>query len=153
MARARDGGGRYLLANGRGARFAEPQALAKSEFIVAAELDGAERDARIFLAAPLEREDIERLFEDQIEECSEIVWDEREEAVRARKERRLGALVLRSEELRDADREKIARAALAGLSEPRARRAPLDALAAPVAGAGAVDASSSRCPPRKRGRT
>ena len=60
--------GRYLLANGRGARFAEPQALAKSEFIVAAELDGADRDARIFLAAPLEREDIERLFKDQIEE-------------------------------------------------------------------------------------
>ena len=115
VARARDGGGRYLLANGRGARFAEPQALAKSEFIVAAELDGAERDARIFLAAPLERGDVERLFEDQIEECSEIAWDEREEAVRARKERRLGALVLRSEELRDPDREKIARAALAGL--------------------------------------
>ena len=50
---ARGDGGRYLLANGRGARFAEPQALAKSEFIVAAELDGAEREARIFLAAPL----------------------------------------------------------------------------------------------------
>ena len=115
VARARDGSGRYLLTNGRGARFAEPQALAKSEFIVAAELDGAERDARIFLAAPLEREDIERLFGDQIEERSEILWDEREEAVRARKERRLGALVLSSEELRDADREKIAAAALAGL--------------------------------------
>jgi ATP-dependent helicase HrpB len=115
VARARDGGGRYLLANGRGARFGEPQALAKSEFIVAAELDGAERDARIFLAAPLERGDIERLFGDQIEERSEIVWDEREAAVRARKERRFGALVLRSEELRDADREKIAEAALAGL--------------------------------------
>jgi ATP-dependent helicase HrpB len=109
------GGGRYLLANGRGARFAEPQALAKSEFIVAAELDGADRDARIFLAAPLAREDIERLFKDRIEERSEIAWDEREEAVRARKQRRLGAVVLQTEELRDADREEIARAALAGL--------------------------------------
>ena len=115
VGRARDGSGRYLLANGRGARFGEPQALAKSEFIVAAELDGADRDARIFLAAPLAREDIERLFKDQIEERSEIAWDEREEAVRARKERRLGALVLRSEELRDADREVIAQAALLGL--------------------------------------
>jgi ATP-dependent helicase HrpB len=115
VGRARDGGGRYLLVNGRGARFAEPQALAKSEFIVAAELDGADRDARIYLAAPLEREDIERLFEDRIEERSEIAWDEREEAVRARKQRRLGALVLRSEELRDADRDEIAQAALAGL--------------------------------------
>lgn len=115
VGRARDGGGRYLLANGRGARFAEPQALAKSEFIVAAELDGADRDARIFLAAPLEREDLERLFADRIEEHSEIAWDEREEAVRARKQRRLGALVLRSEELRDADRDEIAQAALTGL--------------------------------------
>jgi ATP-dependent helicase HrpB len=115
VARARDDGGRYLLANGRGARFAEPQALAKSEFIVAAELDGAERDARIFLAAPLEREDLERLFAEQIEERSEIAWDEREQAVRARKQRRLGALVLRSEELRDADRDEIAEAALSGL--------------------------------------
>jgi ATP-dependent helicase HrpB len=115
VGRARDGGGRYLLTNGRGARFAEPQALAKSEFIVAAELDGADRDARIFLAAPLEREDIERLFKDQIEEHSEIAWDEREEAVRARKQRRLGALVLQSEELRDADRDAIAQAALTGL--------------------------------------
>src|ERR1700734_3215062 len=85
IGRARGDGGRYLLANGRGARFGEPQALSKSEFIVAAELDGAERDARIFLAPPLERGDIERLFADQIEERSEIVWDEREEAVRARK--------------------------------------------------------------------
>ncbi len=120
---ARDGSGRYLLANGRGARFAEPQALAKSEFIVAAELDGADRDARIFFAAPLEREDIERLFKEQIEERSEIVWDEREEVVRARKQRRLGALVLRSEDLRDADPEAIAQAALVGL-----RRLGLDAL-------------------------
>jgi ATP-dependent helicase HrpB len=115
VGRARDAGGRYLLANGRGARFAEPQALAKSEFIVAAELDGADRDARIFLAAPLEREDLERLFKEQIEERSEIAWDEREEAVRARKQRRLGALVLRSEELRDADRGEVAQAALTGL--------------------------------------
>jgi ATP-dependent helicase HrpB len=115
IGRARDGGGRYLLANGRGARFAEPQALAKSEFIVAAEVDGADRDARIFLAAPLAREDIERLFKDRIEERSEIAWDEREAAVRARKQRLLGALVLQTEELRDADREQIARAALAGL--------------------------------------
>ncbi len=55
IGQARGDGGRYLLANGRGARFAEPQALAKSEFIVAAELDGAEREARIFLAAPIAR--------------------------------------------------------------------------------------------------
>jgi ATP-dependent helicase HrpB len=62
IARARGDSGRYLLANGRGAHFAEPQALAKAEFIVAAELDGAEREARIFLAAPVSVEDLEREF-------------------------------------------------------------------------------------------
>ena len=56
IARSRGEGGRYLLANGRGARFGEPQAIAKSQFIVAAELDGADREARIFLAAPVSRQ-------------------------------------------------------------------------------------------------
>ena len=97
IGRARDAAGRYLLANGRGARFAEPQALAKSEFIVAAELDGAEREARIFLAAPSSCADIWSASSNRTSRCtSEIVWDEREQAVRARRDRRLGALVLES---------------------------------------------------------
>jgi ATP-dependent helicase HrpB len=115
IGRARDGSGRYLLANGRGARFGEAQALAKSEFIVAAELDGADRDARIFLAAPVSPGAIARHFAAQIVECAEVVWDEREEAVRARRERRLGALVLESAEMRDPDPSAVQRAVLTGL--------------------------------------
>jgi ATP-dependent helicase HrpB len=115
IGRARDGSGRYLLANGRGARFGEAQALSKSEFIVAAELDGAERDARIFLAAPLRLGDIERHFAARIVEHAEVVWDEREDAVRARRERRLGALVLESTEMRDPDPSEVQRAVLIGL--------------------------------------
>ena len=113
IGRARGGG--YVLANGRGARFAEPQALAKSEFIVAAELDGAEREARIFLAAPLRLEDIERLFAVHIVEKAEIVWDDREAAVQARRERRFGALVLQASDIRQPDSDAVQRAALAGL--------------------------------------
>ncbi len=117
IGRARDTGGRYLLANGRGARFAEPQALAKSEFIVAAELDGAEREARIFLAAPLQLADLERHFADRIAEHAEIAWDDREQAVRARRERRLGALVLESCDIRQPDPLEVQRAALSGLRQ------------------------------------
>lgn len=117
IGRARDGGGRYLLANGRGARLAEPQALAKSEFIVAAELDGAEREARIFLAAPIELRDLERHFAAHIEDRAQVVWDEREQAVRARNERRLGALVLESREIRQPDSGQVQRAALDGLRQ------------------------------------
>jgi len=117
IGRSRDGAGRYLLANGRGARFAEPQTLAKSEFIVAAELDGAEREARIFLAAPIALEDLERHFAAHIEDRTEVVWDDREQAVRARNERRLGALALESREIRDPDRGQVQRAALDGLRQ------------------------------------
>jgi ATP-dependent helicase HrpB len=115
IARARGDGGRYLLANGRGARFGEPQALAKAEFIVAAELDGADREARIFLAAPLKLADLEEHFSTHIRDHAEIIWDEREHAVRARRERRLGALLLESVEIRKPEAQAVLEAALTGL--------------------------------------
>jgi ATP-dependent helicase HrpB len=117
IGRARGDGGRYLLANGRGAHFAEPQALSKSEFLVAAELDGAEREARIFLAAPLRLADLEEHFPAQMLEHAEIVWDDREQLIRARRERRLGALVLESAEIRNPDPEAMQQAALTGLRQ------------------------------------
>ena len=117
IGRARGDGGRYLLANGRGARFGEPQALSKAEFIVAAELDGAEREARIFLAAPISLADLEQHFAAQILDHAEILWDDREQAIRARRERRLGALVLGSMEIRNPDPQALQNAALTGLRQ------------------------------------
>jgi ATP-dependent helicase HrpB len=117
IGRARGDGGRYVLANGRGARFAEPQALSKSEFIVAAELDGADREARIFLAAPISLEDIETLFAPRIMDTAQIAWDDREQAIRARRERRLGALILHSSDLRSPDPDAMQAAALIGLRQ------------------------------------
>jgi ATP-dependent helicase HrpB len=117
IGRSRGGDGRYLLANGRGARFGEPQALSKSEFIVAAELDGAEREARIFLAAPLQLADLEEHFSAQIQDREQILWDDREQAIRARRERRLGALVLESAEMRDPDPQAMQEALLTGLRQ------------------------------------
>ena len=117
IARARGDGTRYLLANGRGARFGEPQALAKSEFIVAAELDGAEREARIFLAAPIGLADLEAHFADLISDTAEIHWDDRAGAVSAKRERRLGALLLESAEMRDPDPDAMQTAVLEGLKQ------------------------------------
>jgi ATP-dependent helicase HrpB len=115
IAQARGDGGRYLLANGRGARFTEAQALAKSEFIVAAELDGADREARIFLGAPIALEDLNRYFGKLIRESAEIRWDDRLGAVSAKRERRLGALLLASSDMRDPDPEAVQQAVLLGL--------------------------------------
>jgi ATP-dependent helicase HrpB len=117
IGQSRGDGGRFVLANGRGARFGEPQALSKSEFIVAAELDGAEREARIFVAAPLGRADLEEHFQAHILEREAVFWDAREQAVRARRERRLGALILDSADMRHPDDAALQAAALEGLRQ------------------------------------
>ena len=117
IARARGAGGRYLLANGRGAHFAEPQALSKSEFIVAAELDGADREARIFLAAPISLQQLETHFAGLILDRADIHWDDRAGAVSAKCERMLGALVLESSEIRNPDPQAVQDALLAGLKQ------------------------------------
>jgi ATP-dependent helicase HrpB len=124
IAQSRGAGARYLLANGRGAQFAEAQALAKSEFIVAAELDGAEREARIFLAAPISLDDLSAHFGASIRESAEIRWDDRIGAVTAKRERRLGALLLASSDMRDPDPEAVQQAVLLGLKQVGAAGLP-----------------------------
>ncbi len=116
IGRARDASGRYLLANGRGAHFTEAQSLAKSEYLVAAEIDGAEREARIFLGAALDLHDLEQHFAAHIVSHADIAWDGRNQSIRARRERRLGAIVLDARDIDAPDPQAMQDAALAGIS-------------------------------------
>lgn len=109
--------GRYQLSGGRGARFAEPQALAGAEFIVVADLDAGEREARIFLAAPLAAADLEAHFAAELRQTDRIAWDSREQAVLARCQRHLGALLVADAPRPDPPREALAAAMLDGIRE------------------------------------
>ncbi len=108
---------RYTLANGRGAHFAEAQSLGRQEFIVAVDLDDRERDARILLAAPLGREDIEAHFGDRLERAASVEWNSREQAVIARRVVRLDAMVLEEQPLPEVPVEAARAAMLAGIRE------------------------------------
>src|SRR6185295_10287366 len=108
-------GGRYQLANGRGATFANPESIAREELIVAVDVDDRERDARILLAAPLAREDLLEHFAAQLVDREEVVWDARAEAVLARRTVRLGELVIDDKPLADIPPDAAARALLVGL--------------------------------------
>jgi ATP-dependent helicase HrpB len=110
-----DDGGRYTLANGRGAYFADSDALSRQEFIVAVDLEDRDRDARIRLAAPIARADLRRYFADEIESAEAIEWSAREEAVLARRVTRLDALVLEEQPLDPVPREAAREAMLAGV--------------------------------------
>jgi ATP-dependent helicase HrpB len=95
----------------------EGDALSKHEYLVMADLDGDAREARVFLAAPVTEPEIERHFAAHIVTEQVVAWDSREQAVIARRRRRLEQLVLRDEPLRDADPERVKRALLQGIRE------------------------------------
>jgi ATP-dependent helicase HrpB len=107
--------GRFLLRNGRGARFAEPQTLEGEDWIVAAEVQGHGTDARLFRAAPLTLDDIETHFGTQATETEEVFWDEAVERVVARRRRMLGALTLSEAPLASPDPAAVAAAMTAGI--------------------------------------
>jgi len=113
--RRRDG--RYLLSGGRGAHFREAQAVSQAELIVAAELDSGEREARIFLAAPISRQEVDERLRDSVEESEVVRWDPAEQAVVARRERRLGAILLGERRLERPDAGLMLQAMLEGIRQ------------------------------------
>ncbi len=110
-------GGHYTLANGRGAHFPEPQSLARQDLIVAVDLDDRERDARILLAAPLERVTLETLFGTHLVWQDTVEWSRLEQAVLARRELRYGQLLLETRPLLEVRADRVREALLAGVRE------------------------------------
>ncbi len=110
----RAGGAEYRLANGRAALFAEADALMKHSWLVVADLGSrqGQREERIYLAAELDPQLFDSVLAEQVSDLDVLDWDEREGALRAERQRRVGELVL-------------AREALAGLDEQRRSQALL----------------------------
>jgi ATP-dependent helicase HrpB len=95
IAKSRGGGnGQFLLANGRGGTIDPASSLAREPFLAVGELTGAAAASRILLAAPISLEEIETGFAAQIEDRDAVTFDAGSVSLRARRSRRLGALVL-----------------------------------------------------------
>jgi ATP-dependent helicase HrpB len=117
------GSNRYLLSNGKGAWLEDSDPLVGSDYLVAPELDGKAREARIQLAARVSRSVLEACFSENLVKLDRLDWDEAKEAVIARRELKLGELVLRSEALQDLPADALARGLCAGI-----RRKGIDVL-------------------------
>ena len=109
--------GRYLLANGRGAEFGEYESLANEPYLVIAELGARQTEARIFLAAAIDAQQIDEHFSELIETKNIIDWDQRSKAVQAVQQQCLGALVLDERPLDNPDPEQICTALLEGIRQ------------------------------------
>ncbi len=95
IAKNRGGGsGGFLLANGRGGNVNPASALAREPFLAVADLTGTAAASRIILAAPMSLDEIGVRFAGQIEDREAVTFDAASASLRARRSRRLGALVL-----------------------------------------------------------
>ncbi len=108
--------GQFLLANGRGALLAETDPLAGNEFLAVASLEGSGATARIFLAAPLDEAELRKTFADQIVRGSFVSWNSRDEAVLARRQTKLGEIVL-DDAIAEAPPEQVTGEMVKGIRE------------------------------------
>ena len=93
VARKRPGSsGTYLLASGRAATLPESDALAKSDWLVVADLGGASKEARISLAIPISESDALASGKTVSEDWAE--FDPKTGRFSARRVKALGAIVL-----------------------------------------------------------
>jgi len=106
--------GEFLMANGRAASVEPHDALAGEPALAIGEIAGRAASARILIAAPLSRDEIEAIAADAIQTADEILFDKPAAALRARRRQRLGALILSEQTLpAPADPEALARGVLA----------------------------------------
>ncbi|MFJ1573989.1 ATP-dependent helicase HrpB [Pseudomonas sp. NPDC088322] len=110
----REGSAEYRLANGRAALFAEVDGLMKCPWLVIADLGSrqGQREERIYLAAEFDPELFDGVLAEQVQTLDLLDWDEREQVLRAERQRKVGELVLSREALPGLNDEARAQALL-----------------------------------------
>ena len=108
---------RWLLSGGKGAAMDPADALADQRLIVACDTDGQAREAWVRLAAPLAESELRAAHGDRIAWHEICAWSRRERRVVARRQERLGALVLGERAWREAPTEALAAAAMDGVRD------------------------------------
>ncbi len=97
VARRRDASGEHWIsAGGRGYSLDPASPLARAEWIVIGDAQGQAKGARITAGCEIAPERIAALFAKQLEERVTTRWNNDKDRVEARRERRLGAIVLAS---------------------------------------------------------
>ena len=106
---------RYVLSGGKGAVMPDGDALAGQRLIVATDLDGDPREARVRQAVALNEAELRGLYGGQIAARRVCHWSRREGRVMAREQEVFGALVLQDKAWKDPPEEAVTGALLEGL--------------------------------------
>jgi len=115
---------RYVLSGGKGAILDDSDPMASERLIVATDLDGNPREARIRQAIAISESEVRSLFADQISWQKTCQWSKREGRVLLRQQEMFGAVALDDRLWKDAPDEAIAQAMLEGVQDLGLRPSP-----------------------------
>jgi ATP-dependent helicase HrpB len=116
--RREDKGNRYQMVSGATAILPKGSLLARQEFLAIAEAESIGPDVRVYLAAPLTKEDLQHVFADSIIEEENIYWDSNNKSVIARLVSRIGSVIIAEKQL-EPHGDKVKRAMLDGIGQMR----------------------------------
>lgn len=111
--------GRFQMRTGTTAWMRPEDSLAGEQFLIAVDLDGKRKDARIRLAAPLDADEVADLFSDEVTIETDLVW--RGDRLTERTRRRLGGLTLDELERRPDPGPDVAKALAARVANEELR--------------------------------
>lgn len=104
IAKRLDQPGRYRLANGRIARLHQHDPLEQEQWLAVAHLDGGSGEGKIFLAAPLDPDDVLHRAKPR----RTVTWDAQKGELLARNEQRIGEMIVATTPLKEIpDEERL----------------------------------------------
>ncbi|MFZ5863966.1 MAG: ATP-dependent helicase HrpB [Nitrospirota bacterium] len=106
---------RYVLASGRAARLPASEHRLRPPWLVAVSLDAGEAEGTIYLAVSVDLDALQSTMPDQFQTQELVQWDHALQRVVARREQRLGELVIESVQLNEPDPESVRAAMLDGI--------------------------------------
>ena len=116
--------GAFLLRQGRGALLPTSDPLSSAEALAIARLDLKERDARIRLAVPISRRILEEIADEQGEWREHVVWNDKQQRIRAERVLNLGAIELQRHQLPRPSADLVSQALLQQLRDEGLGRLP-----------------------------
>jgi ATP-dependent helicase HrpB len=111
------------MVSGSGAYFRDPNTVSMHTYLLAAHVEGPPGSALIFLAAPIQETDLDRVWADRMEIRKSVVWEPDRQAVQSLVQTWFGRILIRQSPLPDPDPEAVQQAMLEGI-----RQMGLDAL-------------------------
>jgi len=97
----------YLLSNGKGAVLHPQDELFNTGFLVISDVDAKNTNANIYKAIAITHAQIEEYLDKQLQVDENVIWNEEQERVEARKVTKLGAITLKSIAIKSPSPDKV----------------------------------------------